>query len=234
MENAAGGAVHAGAGIGNIDPDVVRFVARVNADHARLTGGHELPPTEMRKIAEEVRTPWSKTGPAMQHITEYVADTGAGTVPLRMYDPGVTRPSPVLVYLHGGGWTSFSIDTHDRVMREYATLPAPRWREFSAPIGTLLSPRFLPATVLLALACLAQITVFYFVQKWIPKIVVDRGHTAAEAGMVLVFANAGFFAGALLTACYPLAAVAPVMGSGASVAALMLVLLSRTAASPRS
>jgi acetyl esterase len=25
-----------------------------------------------------------------------------------------------LVYLHGGGWTLFSLDTHDRVMREYA------------------------------------------------------------------------------------------------------------------
>jgi len=27
---------------------------------------------------------------------------------------------PGLVYLHGGGWTLFSIDTHDRLMREYA------------------------------------------------------------------------------------------------------------------
>lgn len=25
-----------------------------------------------------------------------------------------------MVYLHGGGWTLFSIDTHDRLMREYA------------------------------------------------------------------------------------------------------------------
>ena len=28
--------------------------------------------------------------------------------------------APALVYLHGGGWTLFSLDTHDRVMREYA------------------------------------------------------------------------------------------------------------------
>src|SRR3546814_19035210 len=27
---------------------------------------------------------------------------------------------PALVYLHGGGWTLFSIATHDRLMREYA------------------------------------------------------------------------------------------------------------------
>src|SRR4029077_13102470 len=26
-----------------------------------------------------------------------------------------------LIYLHGGGWALFSLDTHDRVMREYAS-----------------------------------------------------------------------------------------------------------------
>src|SRR3546814_6777355 len=25
-----------------------------------------------------------------------------------------------MLYIHGGGWTLFSIDTHDRLMREYA------------------------------------------------------------------------------------------------------------------
>jgi acetyl esterase len=33
---------------------------------------------------------------------------------------GVAEPAPALVYLHGGGFTLFSIDTHDRIMREYA------------------------------------------------------------------------------------------------------------------
>jgi acetyl esterase len=33
---------------------------------------------------------------------------------------GVAEPAPALVYLHGGGFTLFSIDTHDRLMREYA------------------------------------------------------------------------------------------------------------------
>ncbi len=36
----------------------------------------------------------------------------------------IQRPAegrlPGLIYLHGGGWTIFSVDTHDRVMREYA------------------------------------------------------------------------------------------------------------------
>ena len=45
--------------------------------------------------------------------------TRHGSVRVRIHKPagGVL---PGLVYLHGGGWTLFSVDTHDRVMREYA------------------------------------------------------------------------------------------------------------------
>ena len=34
--------------------------------------------------------------------------------------PRIALTNPPLIYLHGGGWTTFSIDTHDRLMREYA------------------------------------------------------------------------------------------------------------------
>lgn len=52
----------------------------------------------------------------MAHVTE----THIGSVRVRCYDPRASGPKPGLIYLHGGGWTSFSLDTHDRVMREYA------------------------------------------------------------------------------------------------------------------
>lgn len=39
---------------------------------------------------------------------------------IRIYFPVEERILPALIYLHGGGWTIFSIDTHDRLMREYA------------------------------------------------------------------------------------------------------------------
>jgi acetyl esterase/lipase len=74
----------------------------------------------MRAIAEEVRAPWRQGGPAMKGTLERVVETEAGPVRLRIHDPGVERPAATLVYLHGGGWTLFSLDTHDRVMREYA------------------------------------------------------------------------------------------------------------------
>jgi acetyl esterase len=106
-----------------LDPDIRRFVGLVNADYVRLTGGRELPVVEMRRIAEEVRAPWRLGGPVMQSTTELEAQTAAGPVRIRVYNPGIAQtamPAPALVYLHGGGWTLFSLDTHDRIMREYA------------------------------------------------------------------------------------------------------------------
>jgi acetyl esterase/lipase len=118
--NAGEAAVGHGAADEAIDPDIQRFVARVTAEYARLTGGRELPVAEMRAVAERVREPWRQGGPVMATVTERVADTEVGPVRLRIYDPGVTTPAPALVYMHGGGWVLFSLDTHDRVMREYA------------------------------------------------------------------------------------------------------------------
>jgi len=117
----AGEAAGEGSALDAIDPDIRRFVASVNADYARLTGGRQLSVPEMRAVAERVRAPWRQGGPVMRRTSEHVVTTEAGPVRLRVYDPGVSEePAPALVYLHGGGWTLFSLDTHDRVMREYA------------------------------------------------------------------------------------------------------------------
>jgi acetyl esterase len=75
---------------------------------------------EARQIAEKVRGHWSKGGPKMARTTDVQVPIGGGTVRIRALDPGGEAIKPALVYLHGGGWTLFSIDTHDRIMREYA------------------------------------------------------------------------------------------------------------------
>lgn len=78
--------------------------------------------------------------------------------------------------------------------------------EFPAPAATraltgwreLFSPGLARITVLLTLAYLCHIMTFYFILKWIPKIVVDMGFTASYAGSVLVWANVGGLAGSAL------------------------------------
>ena len=62
----------------------------------------------------------------------------------------------------------------------------------------LFSPQLARATILLTVAYFAHIMTFYFMLKWIPKIVVDMGFEPASAGGVLVWANVGGASGALL------------------------------------
>jgi MFS family permease len=77
-----------------------------------------------------------------------------------------------------------------------AALPAAGAPKIKAPIGALFTQGYATPTVLLTVAYFAQIMFFYYIQKWIPKIIVDMGHTAAEAGVVLVTANVGCLIGA--------------------------------------
>jgi len=104
----------------DLDPDIRRFVREVSAAWARHPELAASSPAEARRIAEEVRAPWSRGGPRMAVICERGVPVARGHVRIRAYDPGPTGTKPALVYLHGGGWTLFSLDTHDRLMREYA------------------------------------------------------------------------------------------------------------------
>ncbi|GFM30609.1 MFS transporter [Novosphingobium sp. PY1] len=53
-------------------------------------------------------------------------------------------------------------------------------------------------TILLTVAYFFHMTAFYFILKWIPKIVVDLGFEPSAAGGVLVWANVGGMTGSLL------------------------------------
>ena len=77
-------------------------------------------------------------------------------------------------------------------------LPPPRKRR--APISTreLFTPRLRRTTILLTGAYFLHIMTFYFILKWIPKIVADMGFAPSTAGGVLVWANVGGLAGSLL------------------------------------
>jgi len=103
----------------DLDPKVRLFIRTVAASVARHPEFSTAPPPQQRRWAEEVRAPWAKGGPAMRETLNLEAPTRHGNVRLRIHRPGPGE-LPGLVYLHGGGWLLFSIDTHDRVMREYA------------------------------------------------------------------------------------------------------------------
>ena len=103
-----------------LDPEIRRFVSEVSAGFARYPLLDRMPKIEARQVAEEVRAPWRRGGPGMDQTFERHLPVEGGTIRVRVHDPLPGAAKPALVYMHGGGWTIFSIDTHDRVMREYA------------------------------------------------------------------------------------------------------------------
>jgi acetyl esterase len=101
-----------------LDPDIRTFHARTTADYARLSGGGYADLAQRRAVAETVRQSWAAGGPTMAH-SETLSVGPFGTR-IRIHRPTNEQPLPAMVYLHGGGWILFSIDSHDRLMREYA------------------------------------------------------------------------------------------------------------------
>lgn len=70
-------------------------------------------------------------------------------------------------------------------------VPPATEEEKRASASGIFSPAFLTTTLIVTTAYFLHITTFYFVIKWIPKIVVDMGFVASSAAGVLVWANVG-------------------------------------------
>lgn len=102
----------------DLDPDIQYFVETVKAQSAELSGGKPVTLAERRRIAERVRERWAAGGPSMR--TKRTLDLPGSDLKIRMFVPENVEVQGTLLYLHGGGWTLFSLDTHDRLMREYA------------------------------------------------------------------------------------------------------------------
>jgi acetyl esterase len=75
---------------------------------------------EPRRINDLQSAPLNPVGPAMAKTREFWWPIRGRRLALREHRPHGT-PRGTLVYLHGGGWVWGSIDSHDRLAREYAT-----------------------------------------------------------------------------------------------------------------
>ena len=98
------------------DPDIRRFVDAINAAYVEHAAPAGASMAVRREVAERVRRTWREGGPIMAETREM----DMGGVRLRLHRPVADEKLPVMLYIHGGGWMLFSIDTHDRLMREYA------------------------------------------------------------------------------------------------------------------
>jgi len=88
---------------------------------AALTEPSRPPITLAEVVADRVEMDASApalTGPPIP--VPVVADIDADGVPCRLYDPRNGHGAPVVVYLHGGGWVSGSLETVDAACRRLA------------------------------------------------------------------------------------------------------------------
>lgn len=104
----------------DLDPEIRTFITTLVADWACHPPLMSLSLPQAREVAERVRARWTAGGPVMHSTLDSSIPTASGQLAVRVYHPRADRPLPALIYLHGGGFTLFSIDTHDRLMREYA------------------------------------------------------------------------------------------------------------------
>jgi acetyl esterase len=102
----------------DVEAGIRLFQQRCSADYERLAFAAATDIREKRRIAEAVRAPWATGGPAMAQSTDRTA--GDMEVAVRIHQPVADPGLPVLIYVHGGGWMLFSVESHDRLMREYA------------------------------------------------------------------------------------------------------------------
>ncbi|WP_407672708.1 MFS transporter [Novosphingobium organovorum] len=100
-----------------------------------------------------------------------------------------------------------------------------------AGLARLFAPDLRRTTILLTLAYFSHVMTFYYILKWVPKIVVDMGHAPSAAGGVLVMANVGGLIGSLVFSALILRlGLRGVMMAALAMAAVMVVNFGRGAA----
>ena len=107
--------------------DTAAWDPEMLASHeAYLAAAAKLPPLTLQRPLDPQRaindalalTLVQDGGPGMDVTDRWVAGHGRRIL-CRLYRPG-PGTLPVLIYFHGGGWVWSSLDTHDRLCREYA------------------------------------------------------------------------------------------------------------------
>jgi acetyl esterase len=99
-----------------VDPEMAAILGEMRA--APAADFKTMPIAAARAQSDAASIAWSKDAPAMRAAD--LAVPGATAMRGRLYLPSDVGKLPVIVFVHGGGWTFGSIDTHDGTMRALA------------------------------------------------------------------------------------------------------------------
>jgi acetyl esterase len=100
-----------------VDPDMAPILAAMKA--AGPVDYASLPIAEARAVFERGAAPWSALAPEIASVEDVTLNGADGTLRGRLYRPqaGVL---PLVVFVHGGGWTFGSLDSHENEARHLA------------------------------------------------------------------------------------------------------------------
>lgn len=79
-----------------------------------------VPLDPSRATNDAINLVWARGGPVMAETRDLWIGARGRRIQCRLHRPRTDAVLPCMVYLHGGGWVWSSIDTHDRVAREFA------------------------------------------------------------------------------------------------------------------
>jgi len=79
-----------------------------------------LPVSEARQVREVVYSELWGEREAVDNVEDHLISGSAGQTQVRVYRPAASSLLPVLVYFHGGGWVTCSIEAYDGLCRALA------------------------------------------------------------------------------------------------------------------
>ena len=101
-----------------VDPEARRMMdAIANSGEPPL---QDLPVAEARRIADERVIRTNIAPEAVWSVRDVMIPGRGGALRLRVYKPADKPGQPVLLYIHGGGFTVGNLDTHDPQCRRFA------------------------------------------------------------------------------------------------------------------
>lgn len=98
-------------------PETLRALELSRQQYASFTATSPEPLQAMREGYTHERAFWNSFPVDLPAVRDLRLDTPHGAVPLRLYQPALAAPLPVLLFSHGGGYMLGNLDTHDRICR---------------------------------------------------------------------------------------------------------------------
>jgi acetyl esterase len=102
-----------------IDADLLTYYAKVAEAFPELPANADA--AAIRRQFQDVARAFAVPRPADVKVEEMVLPLDGRDLRARIYRPAqVSKPLPLVVYLHGGGWVVGDLDTHDLMVARFA------------------------------------------------------------------------------------------------------------------